>query len=356
MQMWKRGVCSTAVVVLVVVALAACSARGGAGAPAATGTPAVNVSAAPSGGAGMAGGAAPPATVGPAGEAPGTGDGAARMPQPAGAAASEAAAGGGSAAAAQAAATVEPAAAGTAGPAATAARAAEPPAPTAAPAAAAAQASSPVRASGKLVMLDPGHQRRGNSEPEPVGPDTRETKAKVSSGTTGVSTKKPEYVLNLEVSLLLRDELRRRGFEVAMTRETHDVDLSNKQRAEMSNEAGAALTVRIHADGDSSASTRGFSVLYPSISVAATKPIAAESKEAASFMLAGLQAATGQKGRGLSAREDLSGFNWSKVPVILAEIGFMTNPEEDERMSEADYQQQLVRGMADGIERFLADR
>ncbi|RTE09844.1 N-acetylmuramoyl-L-alanine amidase [Paenibacillus whitsoniae] len=205
-------------------------------------------------------------------------------------------------------------------------------------------------------MLDPGHQRRGNNEPEPVGPDTRETKAKVSSGTTGVSTKKPEYVLNLEVSLLLRDELQRRGFEVAMTRETHDVDLSNKQRAEMSNEAGAALTVRIHADGDGSASTRGFSVLYPSPSVAATKPIAAESKEAASFMLAGLQAATGQKGRGLSAREDLSGFNWSKVPVVLAEIGFMTNPEEDKRMSEADYQQQLVQGMADGIERFLAGK
>lgn len=244
----------------------------------------------------------------------------------------------------------------TAVPMATAAPTVEPPMKSAAPAAAAAQTSSPVRASGKLVMLDPGHQRRGNNEPEPVGPDTRETKAKVSSGTTGVSTKKPEYVLNLEVSLLLRDELRKRGFQVAMTRETHDVDLSNKQRAEMSNEAGAALTVRIHADGDGSASTRGFSVLYPSPSVAAVGPIAAESKEAATLLLAGLQEATGQKGRGLSAREDLSGFNWSRMPVILAEIGFMTNPEEDKRMSEADYQQQLVRGMADGIEQFLAGK
>lgn len=207
--------------------------------------------------------------------------------------------------------------------------------------------------SNKLVMIDPGHQRHGNNEPELVGPDTRETKPKVSSGTVGVRTKKPEYVLNLEVSLLLKAELIRRGINVTMTRETHDVDISNKQRADMANEAGAALVVRIHADGDGSASTKGFSVLYPSAAQLAVKPIAAESKQAASYLLAGLQQATGQKGRGLSAREDLSGFNWSKVPVALVEIGFMTNPEEDELMSEADYQKKLAAGIADGIEQFL---
>lgn len=210
-----------------------------------------------------------------------------------------------------------------------------------------------VSKSNKLVMIDPGHQRVGNNAPEQVGPDTRETKAKVSSGTVGVRTKKPEYVLNLEVSVLLKAELARRGINVAMTRETHDVDISNKQRADMANEAGAALVVRIHADGDASASTKGFSVLYPSAAQPAVKPIAAESKQAAGLLLTGLQQATGQKGRGLSARDDLSGFNWSKVPVALVEIGFMTNPEEDELMSEAAYQQKLAMGIADGIEQFV---
>jgi N-acetylmuramoyl-L-alanine amidase len=207
--------------------------------------------------------------------------------------------------------------------------------------------------SNKLVMIDPGHQRVGNNEPESVGPDTRETKAKVSSGTVGVRTKKPEYVLNLEVSLLIKAELVRRGINVAMTRETHDVDISNKQRADMANEAGAALVVRIHADGDASANTKGFSVLYPSAAQTTVKPIASESKQAAGYLLAGLQQATGQKGRGLSARDDLSGFNWSKVPVALVEIGFMTNPEEDELMSKAAYQQKLAIVIADGIEQFL---
>ncbi|NOU84227.1 N-acetylmuramoyl-L-alanine amidase [Paenibacillus sp. LMG 31460] len=209
---------------------------------------------------------------------------------------------------------------------------------------------------GRLVMLDPGHQRHGNNAPESVGPDTRETKPKVSSGTVGVRTKKPEYVLNLEVALLIKDELVRRGIEVAMTRESHEVDISNKQRADMANEAGAALAVRIHADGDSSPKTKGFSVLYPSATSAAVKPIAAESHEAASFILKHLKSATDTAGRGLSARSDLSGFNWSKVPVVLVELGFMTNPEEDELMSEAEYQKKLALGIADGIEQFLKSR
>ncbi|MDR6554640.1 N-acetylmuramoyl-L-alanine amidase [Paenibacillus qinlingensis] len=249
----------------------------------------------------------------------------------------------------QAATTVAPAPAQTAVPTPVATPEAKPtptktPAPTTLPS---------VPKSNKLVMIDPGHQRVGNNAPEQVGPDTRETKAKVSSGTVGVRTKKPEYVLNLEVSLLLKDELVRRGINVAMTRETHDVDISNKQRADMANEAGAALVVRIHADGDASASTKGFSVLYPSAAQPAVKPIAAESKQAAGFLLAGMQQATGSKGRGLSARDDLSGFNWSKVPVALVEIGFMTNPEEDELMSEVAYQQKLAVGIADGIEQFV---
>jgi N-acetylmuramoyl-L-alanine amidase len=208
----------------------------------------------------------------------------------------------------------------------------------------------------KLVMLDPGHQRQGNNAPEAVGPDTRETKPKVSSGTVGVRTKKPEYVLNLEVSQLIKAELMKRSIEVAMTRDSHEVDISNKQRADMANEAGAALAVRIHADGDSSPKTSGFSVLYPSAAVASLKPIAAESRQAAGFIAEQLKAATGTPGRGLSARSDLSGFNWSKVPVVLVELGFMTNPDEDERLSEAEYQQKLAVGIADGIEQFLTAR
>ena len=58
---------------------------------------------------------------------------------------------------------------------------------------------------------------------------------------------------------------------------------------------------------------------------------------------------TGAKDRGVVNRTDLVGFNWSEVPVVLVEMGFMTNPEEDARMENPEYQQLLVNGMTAAI-------
>ena len=43
--------------------------------------------------------------------------------------------------------------------------------------------------------------------------------------------------------------------------------------------------------------------------------------------------AGGFKVNGIFERDDLTGFNWSKVPVVLVEMGFMSNYNEDEMMS-----------------------
>ena len=51
-----------------------------------------------------------------------------------------------------------------------------------------------------LICIDPGHQEKGDWKGEPIGPDSPYQKARVSSGTAGISTKKQEYVLNLEAS------------------------------------------------------------------------------------------------------------------------------------------------------------
>jgi cell wall-associated NlpC family hydrolase/N-acetylmuramoyl-L-alanine amidase len=205
----------------------------------------------------------------------------------------------------------------------------------------------------KLVMIDPGHQLYANSALEPVGPGSTTMKAKVSAGTRSVNTLKPESALVLNVGIKLRDKLKGYGLEVLMTRETQDVKISNAQRAQMANTAGADLFVRIHADGSTDPSVNGMLMLYPATIAGWTDDIASESLRGAIIAQQELIKATGAKNRGLSARSDLAGFNWSDVPTFLPEIGLMTNPTEDAKLATAAYQDKIVAALAKAILCFL---
>jgi len=204
-----------------------------------------------------------------------------------------------------------------------------------------------------VVVIDPGHQAKADSSREPIGPGSTQTKAKVSSGTRSVNTGSPESELVLAVALKLRNELEARGIQVVMTRTTQDVNISNSQRAQIANEAGADLFVRIHADGANDASINGILMLYPAIIVGWTDDIAAESKRAAQLALEYLLLETGAHDRGLIARDDITGFNWSDVPVILPEIGLMTNPAEDALLATPAYQDKIVLGLTKAILSYL---
>lgn len=206
---------------------------------------------------------------------------------------------------------------------------------------------------GLVVCIDPGHQARGDSNPEPLGPGSSEMKPRTSGGTVGVATGIAESELVLAVSLKLRDALVERGIQVVMTRTTQDVRLSNIERARIANEAGADLFVRIHADGSEKRSTNGIHVLYPASIKGWTDDIAAASKQAAVLAQRELIAATGATDLGVDARTDMTGFNWCDVPVILPEIGFMSNAAEDRRLADPAYQNKIVAGLVRAILGFL---
>jgi N-acetylmuramoyl-L-alanine amidase len=213
--------------------------------------------------------------------------------------------------------------------------------------------TTPPPAAGLVVCIDPGHQARGDSNLEPIGPGSSEMKAKVSDGTAGVATGVAESELVLAVSLKLRDALVAQGIRVVMTRTTQDVRLSNIDRAQIANNAHADLFVRMHADGSEDGSISGIHVLYPASIKGWTDDIAAVSKQVALLAQRELTAATGAKDRGIDARSDMTGFNWCDVPVILPEIGFMSNVAEDRLLATPAYQDKIVAGLTRAIMAFL---
>lgn len=204
----------------------------------------------------------------------------------------------------------------------------------------------------KRIAIDPGHQQRGNSGLEQAGPGSVTKKAKVAGGTKGAATGVPEYKLTLAVALKLREELLNRGYEVVMTRDKNDVDISNKERAIFANESGADICVRLHADGAASASAKGASALYPSKKNPYVSGISKKSSLLASSVLKSYCKKTGMKSRGIIVRDDLSGTNWSTIPVIVLEMGFMTNQAEDRLMQTESWQKKSAAGIADGIDAY----
>ncbi len=205
-----------------------------------------------------------------------------------------------------------------------------------------------------LVCIDPGHQSHGNSSKEPNGPGSSTMKAKVTGGARGVSTGKYEYELNLEVSLKLRDELERRGYQVVMVREENDVDISNVERSQVANDAGADAFIRIHANGSENSSANGAMTICMTPSNPYNKELYPRSKALSDAVLDALVEATGCKREYVWETDTMTGINWCQVPVTIVEMGYLSNPAEDEKLSTEDYQLAIASGIADGIDSFFA--
>lgn len=203
-----------------------------------------------------------------------------------------------------------------------------------------------------LVCLDPGHGTPPaiGREREPIGPGSRVTKIKDGGGAAG------ETEVVLAIARRTRTLLLRRGYRVAMTRTGTTYRGGNIERARFCNRRGAALMLRIHADGSDDPSSRGISTLTPALRRGWTDDVYAPSRRAARAIQRGLVSATGARDLGVVGRSDLTGFNWANVPVVLAETGFMSNPTEGRLLRSSGYQWRVARGLAAGVAAFTRPR
>jgi N-acetylmuramoyl-L-alanine amidase len=200
-----------------------------------------------------------------------------------------------------------------------------------------------------IIVLDPGHATKADLSKEPIGPGASTTKYKQTGGAYGAFTNTPEYLVNMQVAQKLKVYLEQKGFIVVMTKTDNSTVMANSERAKIGNDAGAALVIRIHADGSNDQSVKGASMLIPANNQYCSS-FYSESKAYGKFLLDAMCSQVGIKNRGLIERDDISGFNWSSVPVVLVEMGFMSNKEEDYLLKSDEYQDKIARALANGIE------
>ena len=201
-----------------------------------------------------------------------------------------------------------------------------------------------------LICMDPGHGTPPaiGRQREPIGPGSRVLKIKDGGGAPG------EADAVLEIARRTRTLLLRRGYRVAMTRTGETFSGGNIERARFCNRRGAALMLRIHADGSADPSRSGVSTLFPARRTGWTDDVYGPSRRAARVIQRSLLGATGARDLGLVERSDLTGFNWADVPVVLVETGFMTNPMESRLLRMSAYQWRVARGLAAGVAAFTS--
>lgn len=205
---------------------------------------------------------------------------------------------------------------------------------------------------GHMVAIDAGHQSKGSSEKEPTGPGSSEMKARVTGGTKGTTTGLYEYELNLAVAQKLKAVLEERGYRVYMVRESNDVDISNAERAQMAYDSGADIFVRIHANGAENSSANGAMTICPTADNPYVSGLYEASRRLSEAVLDGIVESAGCKKERVWETDTMSGINWSSLPVTIVEMGYMTNPEEDTKLSTDAYQQLIAEGIANGIDAY----
>lgn len=164
-----------------------------------------------------------------------------------------------------------------------------------------------------------------------------------------------EHEVTLDVAFRLAERLETRGIQVTMTRDRAEVSISNVERALLAREVNADVSLRLHCDGVRRALRplglfwRGCLTLVPSGAHVA-EPLRCESRRVGESLQAALARATGFRNRGVVERDDLSGFNWSSVPVVLLELGYLTNPLEERRLLDPLLQERIAETLSAALD------
>jgi N-acetylmuramoyl-L-alanine amidase len=181
-------------------------------------------------------------------------------------------------------------------------------------------------------------------------------KAEVTWGAEGIYTAQAEYELNLQVSLLLRDELIKRGYSVVMIRETNNVQISNMERAQVANKYSADAFVRIHANSWTDESLHGAMTICQSRQNPYPDCVAhyEQSHSLSQLVLDEFCAQTGIGKLNVREMDNMTATNWCRVPTTIVEMGFLSNTMDDKLMATDYFRLEAAIGIANGLDAYFA--
>lgn len=168
-----------------------------------------------------------------------------------------------------------------------------------------------------------------------------------------------ESDLNLQIANKLRDELALNGYQVIMTREDENnisglnesstirsiksQDISN--RVNLANSCGAEFMISIHMNKYEDPKYSGWQTFYSKSSE--------KGKQLAESIQSGIKESTGIENKREALKiEGIKIIDKTKIPVVIVECGFLSNPEECVKLQDENYQTQLVKGIIIGIQNF----
>lgn len=148
-----------------------------------------------------------------------------------------------------------------------------------------------------------------------------------------------EKDLNLDTAKRLEKILKRRGFNVVMTRRT-DRFLPLQERAKIANRYQDAVFVSIHYNAHRDTSVKGIETFYSTM----------EGRKLASGIQNLLTKRIRQtRNRGIKSGKQYAVLNKTRMVSVLVEAGFISNTWERRRLNGAWYRQIVAEQIAKGI-------
>lgn len=154
-----------------------------------------------------------------------------------------------------------------------------------------------------------------------------------------------EKDLTLQISKLVSNRLSSQGdVSVIMSRST-DTNLSNSQRVEDGTKQNADVFVSIHVTANDDSSAKGVETFYRGDSNDA-------SDELATLVQKSIVSYVDLDNRGAKPFT-FDVLRDNAMPAILIECGFLSNPEEEKKLTNPSFQKELAEGISQGILSFL---